>query len=119
LSASIHERFRQLREASLEGPGVLSQEERQRIVTWSANPDQGPASQQMDEPLAKVLTKVTRSAYTVTDEDIRGLLAAGYAEDTIFEAVISAAMGAAIRRYERGMAVLRATKGGADAPTDS
>jgi hypothetical protein len=115
LSQVIHERFRQFCAATLEGPGVLSAEERQRIANWSANPDQGPASQQIGEPLAKVLAKVARHAYKVTDEDIQALLAAGYAEDAIFEAVISAAAGTAIRRYERGMAVLRETKGAADA----
>jgi alkylhydroperoxidase family enzyme len=110
LSESIHEAFQHLRESVLQGPGVLSQEERQRIAAWSANPGTIPASQQMDEPLAQVLTKVTRHAYKVTDEDIQGLLAAGYSEDAVFEAVMSAALGTAIARYERGMAVLRATK---------
>jgi hypothetical protein len=111
LSQSIHEAFQQLREAVLERPGEMSQEERQRIAAWSANPDQEPASQHMAEPLAKVLTKVTRYAYKVTDEDIQGLLAAGFSEDAVFEAVVSAALGTAIGRYERGMAVLRETKG--------
>ena len=119
MSESIHKTFQQLREAVLAGPGALSEEERQRIANWSASPDQGPASQQMDESLAKVLTKVTRNAYKVTDEDIQGLLAAGYSEDAVFEAVISTALGTAIGRYERGMAVLRATKGAADASSDS
>jgi len=110
LSESIHETFQRLREAVLDGPGTLSQEERQRIANWSANPGTIPASQQIDEPLATVLTKVARHAYKVTDEDIQALLAAGYSEDAVFEAVTSAALGTAIGRYERGMAVLRATK---------
>jgi hypothetical protein len=110
LSESIHEAMQQLREAVLTGPGALSEEARQRIADWSASPDQGPASAQMEEPLAKVLTKVTRHAYKVTDEDIQGLLEAGYAEDAVFEAVVSAALGTALGRYERGMALLRATK---------
>ncbi len=111
MSESIHTAFQRLRDAVLQGPGTLSAEERQRIAAWSANPDQGPADQQMDAALAKVLTKVTRNAYKVTDEDIQGLLAAGYSEDAVFEAVTSAALGTAIGRYERGLAVLRATKG--------
>lgn len=119
MSQSIHETFQQFCAATLAGPGTLSAEERQRIAHWSANPDQGPASQQMDEPLATVVAKVARHAYKVTDEDIQALLAAGYAEDAIFEAVISAAAGTAIRRYERGMAVLRETKGAADASEHS
>jgi alkylhydroperoxidase family enzyme len=111
VSESIHEAFQQLRQSVLTGPGALSEEERQRIAAWSANPGTIPASQQMAEPLAKVLTKVTRHAYKVTDEDIQALLDAGYAEDAVFEAVVSAALGTAIGRYERGMAVLRAAKG--------
>ncbi len=111
MSQAIHATFEQLRQVVLEGPGETSQEQRQRIAAWSANPDQGPASQHIAEPLAALLTKVTRSAYKVTDEDIEGLLAAGYSEDAVFEAVISAALGTAIARYERGMAVLRAAKG--------
>jgi hypothetical protein len=111
LSESIHEAFQQLRDSVLTGSGALSEEQRQRIAAWSASPDQGPASDQIEEPLAKVLTKVTRNAYKVTDEDIQGLLAAGYGEDGVFEAVVSTALGTAIGRYERGMAVLRATKG--------
>lgn len=111
MSESIHEAFQQLREAVLAGPGALSKEERARIANWSASPGTIPASERMAEPLAAVLTKVTRHAYTVTDEDIQGLLKAGYSQDAVFEAVISAALGTAIGRYERGMAVLRAAKG--------
>ncbi len=119
MSQSIHEAFAQLRQAILAGQGALSPAERQRIAAWSANPDQGPASQQFPDALASVLTKVTRNAYKVTDEDIQALLDAGYAEDVIFEAIISAALGTAIRRYERGMAVLQAAKGAVHAPTHS
>ncbi len=111
MSQSIHEAFQRLRQAVLEGPGATSQEQRARIAAWSANPDQGPASEQLEEPLAMVLAKVARHAYKVTDEDIQGLLAADYSEDAVFESVISAALGTAIGRYERGMAALRAAKG--------
>lgn len=119
MSDSIHTAFQQLRAAVLEGPGTVSPAERQRIADWSANREQEPASQQFPEPLASLLTKITRYAYKVTDEDIQALLEAGYAQDAIFDSVVSAALGTAIRRYERGMAVLHAAAGGSDAPTHS
>lgn len=115
MSESIHETFRQLREAALAGPGMTSPEQRQQIAGWSAQPDQEPAGQPFPEPLARFLGKVARHAYKVTDENFQALLVAGYSEDAIFEMVISAALGAAVGRYERGMAVLRATKGADDA----
>ena len=115
MSKSIHETIRQLCDSVLTSDGVTSPEERQKIAGWSANPDQGPASQQLSEPLAKIITKVTLYAYKVTDEDIQALREAGYCEDAIFELVTSAAVGAAMRRYEQGMAALRAAKGAGDA----
>lgn len=115
----MHESIRQLREAVLAGPGETSPEERQRVAGWSGNPEQGPLSRQVTEPLASVLTKVTRYAYKVTDEDIQALKGAGYSEDAIFELVTSAAVGAAMRRYEQGMAALRETRGAADASSSA
>jgi hypothetical protein len=115
MSQSIHETIHRLRESVLTSDGVTSPEERQKIAGWSGNPDEGPASQQLPEPLAKIITKVTRYAYKVTDEDIQALRETGYSEDAIFELVTSAAVGAAMRRYECGMAALRAAKGADDA----
>jgi len=119
LSESIHTAFQHLRAAVLEGQGTISPAERQRIAAWSANPDQEPANQQFPEPLARLLTKITRCAYKVTDEDIEALLKAGYSEDAVFESVVSAALGTAIHRYERGMAVLKTVQGGDHAPAHS
>ena len=51
--------------------------------------------------------KVARHAYKVTDEDIAALRQAGYSEDAIFEITVSAALGAAMARLERGLAALR------------
>lgn len=50
--------------------------------------------------------KVAQHAYKVTDADIEGLLRAGYSEDEIFEVTAAAALGAALARLERGLAVL-------------
>ena len=50
--------------------------------------------------------KVALHAYKVTDADIEGLLRAGYSEDEIFEVTAAAALGAALSRLDRGLAVL-------------
>ena len=50
--------------------------------------------------------KVSQHAYRVTDEDIDGLVRAGYSEDAIFEITGAAALGAAITRLERGLIAL-------------
>jgi len=115
VSQSIHTTIHQLRDSVLTSPGEITSEERQRVARWSAHPEAGPAEQQFSEPLASLVTKVTYAAYQVTDEDIQRLRDAGYSEDAILELVTSAAVGAAMRRYEQGMAALQALKGVSDA----
>jgi hypothetical protein len=51
------------------------------------------------------VNKVSEHAHLVTDEDIADLHKAGYTDDQIFEATVSAALGAGILRLE---CVLRA-----------
>jgi alkylhydroperoxidase family enzyme len=60
--------------------------------------------------LASYIDKVGRHAYKVTDADIDALKAAGFSEDAIFELTVSAALGAAAGRLERGLAVLGASR---------
>jgi hypothetical protein len=115
MSHSIHPTINHLCDSVLTSPGEISSEERQRIAAWSGNLAAGAAGQQFSEPLASLITKVTYSAYRVTDEDIESLREAGYSEDAIFEVVTSAAVGAAMRRYTHGMAALHPTKGASDA----
>lgn len=62
--------------------------------------------------LAAYVDKVATRAYTVTDEDVAMLCQAGYSEDVIFEITVSAALGAARARLQRGLAAL---KGDSDA----
>jgi alkylhydroperoxidase family enzyme len=57
--------------------------------------------------LAAYVDKVATRAYTVTDEDVAALRQAGYSEDAIFEITISAALGAAVARLERGLTALK------------
>jgi hypothetical protein len=56
--------------------------------------------------LEKYVDKVGRHAYKVTDADVDALKAAGYSEDAIFELTLSAALGAAAARLERGLAAV-------------
>jgi alkylhydroperoxidase family enzyme len=57
--------------------------------------------------LGPYLDKVRRSAWTITDEDVEALKRQGYTEDQIFEVTASAAIGAALMRMDRAMAVVR------------
>jgi len=66
-----------------------------------------PASDTTLPPaLETYINKVGRHAYKVTNADIDALKAAGFSEDAIFELTVSAALGAAAGRLERGLAVV-------------
>ena len=54
--------------------------------------------------------KVARHAYRVTDEDIAALRTAGYSDDQLFEVTLSAAVGAAWARLDRGLAALKGSR---------
>jgi hypothetical protein len=66
-----------------------------------------PSQPPVPSELSALVEKIGRHAYKVTDEDIAQLKAAGFSEDALFEIVVSAAMGAGLARYERGMKALR------------
>ena len=53
------------------------------------------------------MTNVHGMSYRVTDDDIEGLLAAGYSQDAIFEITVAAALGAASHRLEAGLRALK------------
>lgn len=56
--------------------------------------------------LETYVDKVALYAYKVTDDDVARLRASGYSQDAIFELTISAALGAALARLEKGLTVL-------------
>src|SRR5260370_34454846 len=60
----------------------------------------------LPQPLRAFVEKVHRHAYQITDEEVAALAAAGYSQDQIFEATVSAALGAALHRLTRGLAAL-------------
>jgi hypothetical protein len=69
----------------------------------------GGTNEELPVVLAAYVDKVARHAYKVTDEDVVTLLRAGSSDDALFELTVSAALGAALLRLERGLAALRAS----------
>ena len=65
--------------------------------------------------LAAYVATVARHAYRVTDAQVAALLAAGHSEDVVFEVTVSAALGAGLARWERGLAALEGANDAAQA----
>lgn len=86
-----------LRKSVLSEPGALDPEVRRAICDGLELPD----------PLGAYVRKVAGHAHTVGDEDIAGLHRAGYTDDQIFEATVSAALGAGLSRLGRVLLTLR------------
>lgn len=93
-------KMERLRYAVLLGPGSLAPNIRQAISerTYSSS------------PLGAFAQKVAEHASTVNDDDIRELYRAHYSDDQIFEAAVSAALGAGLYRLECVLTVLRANQ---------
>ena len=89
--------------------GHTPRELRRAILARAARLGLTPGSGGAGVPpaLAAYVDKVARHAYTVTDEDLGALQRAGTSDDALFEATVSAALGAALGRLERGLAALR------------
>jgi hypothetical protein len=64
----------------------------------------------LPEPLETLLAEVATGAGHVTEDDIDRVKMAGFTEDQIFELVVCAAVGAATRQYEIGLAALGHTR---------
>jgi alkylhydroperoxidase family enzyme len=80
----------------LHQPGALDPAIRQAAAIGGETP----------QALADYVAKVRDHAYTVTDQDVRQLLEAGYSEDQIFELTVATAYGAARLRLDRGLDAL-------------
>ena len=89
----------------LGAPGDTSSEQRRAALARAARPG-GPADG-LAAPLGRYVDTVARHAYKLTDDDVAALQRAGNSEDAIFEITVSAALGAALGRLERGLAALR------------
>jgi hypothetical protein len=59
-------------------------------------------------PLGSYVRKVAEHAYEITDDDIASLHATNYTDDEIFEATVSAALGAGLFRLDCVLRALRA-----------
>lgn len=91
------DKLERLRYAVLSGPGSLAPNMRRAISEGVYD----------STPLGAFAQKVAEHAFRVNDDDIRGLQRANYSDDQIFEAAVSAALGAGLFRLERVLAVLR------------
>jgi len=83
-------------EAVLGAPGQLERSRREAIVKGEA----------VEGPLGAYVAAVREHAYRVTDEQVAALSAAGLSDDAIFEATVSAALGASLMRFERARAAM-------------
>ncbi len=64
------------------------------------------------EPLRTLIGKVARNARTVTDQDVAAARASGLSDDQIFELIVCAAVGQAVRQHEAALAALDAAAKG-------
>jgi len=96
-------------------PGHATTELRRAVLARAFGPPSSPLSgtergtggEDMPPDLAGYVDKVARHAYKVTDEDLVALKRAGNSDDLLFEVTVSAALGAAVGRLQRGLSALR------------
>jgi hypothetical protein len=100
-----------LRATVLEGPGTtepgLRQAIEERAAALSGRLRKPGGTGQVPDDLSEFVDRVATAAWTVTGEQVEALLAAGHSQDEVFEVSVSAALGAAHARLERGLAALR------------
>ena len=103
-----YEAFRQrLLDAVLNTPGATPSELRRAVLARAARLAGARSGAPAPSPFASYVDKVAQHAYKVTDGDVGALQQAGSSDDVLFEVTVSAALGAALGRLERGMAALR------------
>ena len=90
-------KMERLRHAVIWSPGSLAPNIRQAISEGSYS----------SSPLGAFAQKVAEHAFMVNDDDIRELHRANYSDDQIFEAAVSAALGAGLYRLECVLTALR------------
>jgi alkylhydroperoxidase family enzyme len=90
---------RTLERAALESKGHVPSSTRRAIAEGKPPAD-----------VAAYVTKVQAHAYKVTDDDIASLKKSGKTEDEIFEITLAAAVGAAMKRLDAGLAAVRGGK---------
>jgi uncharacterized peroxidase-related enzyme len=91
-----------LRRRILEGPGVTNVDLRQSVARRAAD---GAA---IPEPFDQLVRQIGEAAYRVTDEQVKALVGQVNGEKAAFEIIVSAAVGAGLYRWDRGVEVLNA-----------
>ena len=86
-------------------PGHTTSKLRHAVFARAFGPH--PRGENIAPDLARYVDKVALHAYKVTDEDLVALKRAGNSDDLLFEVTVSAALGAAVGRLERGLSALR------------
>lgn len=104
-----HRRLSRVQNAVLSGPGTLPAAIRQTISEGHELPG----------ALGGYAKKVATHAYLITDEEIAELKQAHYTEDQIFEATVSAALGAGLVRLDCVLRALRSEQAAAVVSADS
>ena len=102
-------------DAVLASPGHTSNTLRRTVFTRArgshplsaSSSRRGGTIENLPPALSTYVDKVAQHAYQVTDEDVVTLQQAGNSDDALFELTVSAALGAALLRLERGLAALR------------
>jgi hypothetical protein len=85
----------------LEGDGKASPSDRRAAFNNSG----------VAEPLRRLVDKVAKDAYRITDEDVTAAKVSGLSEDQVFEIAVCAAVGQATRQYETALAALKEATG--------
>ena len=103
---------KRLVDSVLTTPGHTASELRHAVLDRAARLGgrRDPADKARDglpAQLAGYVDTVALHAYKVTDEDLVALQRAGNSDDVLFEVTVSAALGAALGRMERGLSALR------------
>lgn len=83
----------------LESRGKLDRDVKQAIAEERTH-------ERIPSALLPYLDKVAHRAYTVTDEDVEALKRSGVSEDQIFEATVTAAFGAGLKRLRAGLTAI-------------
>jgi len=107
---------KRLVDSVLAAPGHTASELRHAVLERAARLGgrRDPADRARDglpAQLAGYVDTVALHAYKVTNEDLAALQQAGNSDDVLFEVTVSAALGAALGRLERGLSALRGEKG--------
>jgi hypothetical protein len=91
-----------LRADVLSGPGTLDREVREAAGSCAEVPG----------VLGRYIGEVTQGSYARAEADVALLRREGYSSDQIFEATVSAALGAGLRRREVGLSAVRNSEPG-------